>query len=80
MMMWSDDPDDWILHAGDGNVIFFRSPSDCGVSDMLCSAYHIINNIGFKLCLSQHLTHTVMLLTLFLGFFLGRPGGFFPSS
>ena len=37
MIMRSEEPGDWILHAGDGNVIIFRSSSDCGVSDILCS-------------------------------------------
>ena len=34
MIMQSEEPGDW-LHAGDGNVIIFRSSSDCGVSDIL---------------------------------------------
>ena len=37
MIMRSEEPGDWILHAGDDNVIIFRSSSDCGVSDILCS-------------------------------------------
>ena len=33
MIMRSEEPGDWILNAGDGNVIIFRSSSDCGVSN-----------------------------------------------
>ena len=38
MILWSEEPGDWILqHTGDGNVIICRSSSDFGVSDILCS-------------------------------------------
>ena len=52
------------------------------VCQTFCIENHhpVINNIGLKLCLLQQWTYSIMLLTLFLGFFLGRPGRFFPTS
>ena len=81
MIMRSEEPGDWILHAGDGNVIIFRSSSDCGVSDILCSEsspchkQHRLQVVSITaMNIFNYVTHPVF------SFFLGRPGGFFPTS